>query len=114
MASSTDSHASTDRAPFLIAPAGYAGILVAFWLLARSLSLSEQVGHMPTTFLAFALLFGPFWFFGFGGDLVLRRALSHGASRVVAPGLLAIPYLICRKPNSAGPTSLLSCRSPSE
>lgn len=76
----------------------YALILVAFWLLIQLLSLNARLGHMPSTFGAFALLFAPFWFFGFGIAEKLQAALSNHIVRVLAGGLLLIPYLIYSLP----------------
>jgi membrane protease YdiL (CAAX protease family) len=94
MARYEQSHASIENPRLRVAAALYAVMLAAFWLLAQRLSLGEQVGQMRTTFAAFALLFAPFWFFGFGADQPLRRILTSRAGRVFAPGSLAIPYLL--------------------
>lgn len=94
------SQASTGSARLLIAAGLYVAILAAFWALAEHLSLPEQVGHMPTTFAAFALLLAPFWFFGFGADQAIRRALSTRTARVLAPSTLAIPYLLYSLPQA--------------
>jgi uncharacterized protein len=76
----------------------YVLLLGAFWLLAAHLALGQQIGHMPSTFTAFALLFAPFWFFGFGADRAILRVLSRRSTRVLVPGLLAIPYLVYSLP----------------
>ena len=74
--------------------AGYVLLLAGFWLLARHFSLDAQIGHMPSTFTAFALLFAPFWFLGFGAGETLRSLLLMPTLRVAAPALLVLPYLI--------------------
>jgi len=76
----------------------YVLILIAFWDLIRLLSLNTRLGHMPSTFAAFALLFAPFWFFGFGIADVLQAALTNRVARVLANGSLLIPYLIYALP----------------
>lgn len=70
-------------------------LLLAFWLVARHFGIDQRMGgHMPSAFLSFALLFAPYWFFGFGAAEVLREKLTGKAVRVLAPGLLILPYLI--------------------
>jgi membrane protease YdiL (CAAX protease family) len=81
-----------------VATALYGVILAGFWLLIERLSLNAQLGHMPSTFSAFALLFAPFWFFGFGLDEHLRRILRSRTARMLAPGALVIPYLVYALP----------------
>ncbi|MBZ5521304.1 MAG: CPBP family intramembrane metalloprotease [Acidobacteriia bacterium] len=54
---------------------------------------------MPTAFLSFALLLAPYWFFGFGAAQVLRNAIRSRPMRVLAPGLLVVPYLIFSVPS---------------
>jgi hypothetical protein len=76
----------------------YALALFAFWLLAQHFQLSARIGHFPTTFATFALIFAPFWFFGFGLAVHLRSRLISPATRVLTPALLVIPYLIYALP----------------
>ncbi len=81
--------------PLAIGAALYALLLVAFWFVARHFSVEARIGgHMGSGFTTFALLLAPYWFFGFGAAGTLQRKLSHRAARVLAPGLLVIPYLI--------------------
>ncbi len=49
---------------------------------------------MASAFASFALLFAPYWFFGFGLAPVLAERLRSRAARILAPGLLLIPYLV--------------------
>jgi CAAX protease family protein len=73
----------------------YALVLAAFWFVARYFAVESHIGgHMPSAFLSFALLLAPYWFFGFGAAQALDRALTSSATRVLAPGLLVVPYLI--------------------
>jgi uncharacterized protein len=64
------------------------------WFLARHFALSDRIGHFPSTFTAFALIFAPYWFFGLGAAELLRSRFRRGIARVLAPGLLVIPYII--------------------
>lgn len=77
-----------------VAGSVYVLTLVAFWLLAQHFALSARIGHFSSTFTAFALIFAPYWFFGFGAAELLRNTLNRGMGRVLAPGLLAVPYII--------------------
>lgn len=72
----------------------YGPLLTAFWLVARHFAVEEHIGgHMLSGFLSFALLLAPYWFFGFDAATVLRQKITRSAARVLAPGLLVIPYL---------------------
>src|SRR5438445_11236844 len=79
-----------------VAAATYALILTAFWFVAEHFSLGTRIGHMPTTFAALALLFAPYWFFGFGAADVIYRTRTSRPIRVLVPGLLVLPFLIHR------------------
>jgi hypothetical protein len=50
---------STRTRGLFVAAAIYALILTAFWFVAEHFSLGTRIGHMPSTFAAFALLFAP-------------------------------------------------------
>jgi uncharacterized protein len=79
----------------LLGAALYALLLVAFWFVAQHFSVATRIGgHMPSGFASFALLLAPYWFFGFGAVDWLRQNLRSRAVRVLAPGLLVIPYLV--------------------
>jgi uncharacterized protein len=88
------------RYSLVIATALYGCALIAFWFLARHFHLGERIGHLPSTFAAFALIFAPYWFFAFGIVERIRPALAKRVIRVIAPGLLAVPYLIYSLPRS--------------
>src|SRR5205807_9889374 len=83
-----------------VAAATYALILTAFWFVAEHFSLCARVGHMPSTFAAFALLFAPYWFFGFGAGAVPYGTLTSRPTRVLVPGLMVGPYLIYSLPRA--------------
>jgi uncharacterized protein len=73
----------------------FAGLLLAFWFVARHFAIEARIdGHMPSTFVSFALMLAPYWFFGFGAAGALREWLTASAARVLLPGLLVLPYLI--------------------
>jgi membrane protease YdiL (CAAX protease family) len=91
----------------LVATVIYTLILIAFWLVALHLSLRARIGHLPSTFAAFAFVFAPFWFFGFGLGVLPLGGAPRLASfarrgirlrRTLLPGLIAIPYLIYSLP----------------
>ncbi len=82
------------------AAVSYGVLLGAFWMLAQHFSLSTRLGHLPSTFAAFALILAPYWFFGFGLAALLRRVLRGRATRVLVPGLLVIPYLLYSLPRA--------------
>jgi membrane protease YdiL (CAAX protease family) len=84
-------------------PAGiFALLLVAFWFAAQIFHVAQRIGgHLPSAFVAFALLLAPYWFFGFGLAEPLSRALSPSRTmRVAAPGLLVLPYLAFSLPRA--------------
>jgi len=87
-----------DRASLLAASVLYAFALIAFWFLAQHFSLSARIGHFASTFAAFALIFAPLWFFGFGLADNLRSRLTSRTTRVLTPALLVLPYLIYALP----------------
>jgi uncharacterized protein len=83
----------------LVACAAYALLLVAFWLVARHFAMDVRIhGHMVSSFMAFALLLAPYWFFGLGAAELLRRFLTNRVVRVLVAGLLLVPYLIFSLP----------------
>lgn len=78
-----------------IAATLYAALLVAFWFAAGYFDMPRRIhGHMPSSFVAFALIVAPYWFFGFGLADHLREALLKSWTRVLLPGLLVLPYLV--------------------
>jgi len=59
------------------------------------LSLTANLASATVpAFASFALLLLPLWFFGFGLAKDLRRLLHSRVSRLLAPSVLAIPYLL--------------------
>jgi hypothetical protein len=77
-------------------------LLAAFWWAAVHFAVAARFGgHLPSAFLSFALLLAPYWFFGFGAAQILRAALNNRILRVLAPGLLVLPYLIFSIPIGA-------------
>jgi uncharacterized protein len=86
---------SPEAANWIVGAATYFALLVAFWFVAQRFAMSERIGgHFASGFASFALLLAPYWAFGFGAAEVLRRRLASRPARVLAPGLLVIPYLV--------------------
>ncbi len=69
-----------------------------FWLVARFFHLKALDEYPLSTFLSFALLFAPYWFFGFGAAEPLRARLKTPAARIAASALLALPYFVLEIP----------------
>src|SRR5215471_92819 len=83
----------------LLSAALYALLLVVFWFVAQHFSVAARIGgHMLSGFVSFALLLAPYWFFGFGAADFLKGKLRSKMVRVLAPGLLIVPYLIFSMP----------------
>ena len=77
----------------------FCGLLVAIWFAAAHFHVLETTGGSRASFVAsFALLFAPFWAFGFGAAPPLRRFLHPRWVRVIAPGLLVSSYLVFALP----------------
>src|SRR5262245_40810046 len=72
----------------------YCALLVIFWQIARFFHLRQLEEHPVSTFVSFALLFAPYWFFGFGAADWVRRALPGSAARIAAAALLTAPYFV--------------------
>ncbi|HYN14336.1 MAG TPA: CPBP family intramembrane glutamic endopeptidase, partial [Terriglobales bacterium] len=71
----------------------------AIWFAAAHFRVLETTGGSRSTFVAsFALLFGPFWAFGFGAAEPIRHALRARWARMLAPGLLVSSYLVFSLP----------------
>jgi membrane protease YdiL (CAAX protease family) len=81
-------------------PALLFGLLMALaYVVARVLALSERTGgHLPSTFVSFALLVAPIWFFGFGAAHWLRPRLRTPPARIATALLLVVPYFIFALP----------------
>ncbi len=79
----------------------FAALLIAFWFATGYFDLEARIGgHLPSTFTSFALLFAPFWFFGFGAAGPITRRLRSAVARILAPGLLLVPYLVFALPRA--------------
>jgi len=82
-----------------LAPAAiFVALLGVFWLIARFFHLRALDEYPVSTFVSFALLFAPYWFFGFGLASWLRTALPGHRSRIACAALLALPYVILTLP----------------
>lgn len=78
---------------WLWAGLSFSVLLLAFWFAARHFAIESRIGgHLPSTFVAFASLLAPYWFFGFGLARPLASIRSR-AVRVLLPALLVLPYL---------------------
>jgi membrane protease YdiL (CAAX protease family) len=74
-------------------------LLYGFWTQAVASNIVAILGgHIAPAFTCFALLLAVLWFFGFGADQLVRRSLKSPAARVLAPALLAVPYVIFAAP----------------
>jgi CAAX protease family protein len=76
----------------------YAVLLAVFWFIAGFFHLAAIKDYPASTFLSFALLFAPYWLFGFGLAPVLRRTLRYGWMQLVAAAFVAIPYFVLTLP----------------
>lgn len=76
----------------------YLALLVVLWLAARFFHLKALDDYPLSTFMAFAILFAPYWLFGFGLALYLRRGLSGSGKRIVAAASLVVPYFVLTLP----------------
>ena len=82
-----------------VACGSFLALLVAIWFAAAHFQVLATTGGSRSSFvLSFALLFAPFWAFGFGAAAPLRRALRTRWARVLAPGLLVSSYLVFSLP----------------
>lgn len=76
----------------------YLALLVVLWFVARFFHLKAVDEYPLSSFLAFAILFAPYWLFGFGLAALLRRVLAGTVERVVAAASLAVPYFVLTLP----------------
>lgn len=72
----------------------YAVLLVVFWAVARFFHVQALADYPASTFLSFALLFAPYWLFGFGLAQPLRSALGSAFAQIASASLLALPYFV--------------------
>ena len=83
----------------IIASVIFAALLYGFWLEAVRTGLVVTLGgHIGSAFACFALLLAVLWYFGFGAGEALARSLRLRAARVMAPAVLAIPYVVFAVP----------------
>ena len=77
----------------------YAALMTGFWFAARQFGMQQRLGGgFAGAFASFALLMALYWAFGFGATDFLRAKLRSPRARVLAPGLLVIPYLVFALP----------------
>ena len=76
----------------------YILLLALFWFVARYFQLRALADYPVSTFLSFAVLFAPYWFFGFGAAAPLRDLLQVPSARISAAAILALPYFILEAP----------------
>jgi len=81
-----------------LAGVSYCALLAILWLIARYFRLQPLEQHPVSTFASFALLFAPYWFFGFGAAGWVRRALPAPGTRIAAAALLTAPYFVLSLP----------------
>lgn len=87
------------RSPSLIlATAAYAVLLPLFGFIARFFRLQQLDQYPVSTFIAFALVIAPYWFFGFGAAEPLRRILRRPFMQLGVSTLLVVPYLVISIP----------------
>ncbi|HLJ87328.1 MAG TPA: CPBP family intramembrane glutamic endopeptidase [Candidatus Angelobacter sp.] len=85
---------SSSRRKLALGMVLYCLLLAVFWSIARFFNFKPLQGHPISTTLGFALMFAPYWLFGFGLADVLRRLLPTGWVRVLASVLLTAPYYV--------------------
>ncbi len=81
-----------------LATTTFVALLLVFWLIARFFHVQALTEYPVSTFLSFALLFAPYWFFGFGLASFLRITLAKPGSRIACAALLALPYFVLAIP----------------
>jgi membrane protease YdiL (CAAX protease family) len=81
-----------------VAGAVFCALLAVFWWIARYFHLQQLRDHPVSTFVSFAFLFAPYWFFGFGAAGWLRGILPGAAVRSGIAALLALPYFVLSIP----------------
>ena len=84
-------HNQGDASSIRIAVGGatFCVLLAVFWFIARAFHLRQLEEHPISTFWSFALLFAPYWMFGFDAALWLRRILSTATARIAGSWLLS-------------------------
>lgn len=79
----------------------YLVLLAGLWLVARYFNVKAVADYPISTTLSFALLFGPYLFFGFGAAEPLRNVLRGPVARISAAALLALPYFVLVVPRGS-------------
>jgi membrane protease YdiL (CAAX protease family) len=89
-----------DPSPPRLAAGGisFCVLLAVFWTIARFFKLKQLTDYPASTFASFALLFAPYWLFGFGAAGWVRRVLTGDTERVAAAALLTLPYFVIAIP----------------
>src|SRR5579872_3998874 len=91
--------ARSSNRKLMVGAALYAILLVVFWFVAQFFHVTARFqGHLFSTFLSFALMFAPYWFFGFGLGDVLQKILSGPGTRILASTLFVAPYFVLSIP----------------
>jgi membrane protease YdiL (CAAX protease family) len=100
--SQVDALANKSQGPPLrrlgVATIVFCALLMTFWAIARYFHVQQVAEHPVSTLVSFALLFAPYWFFGFGAAEWLRGILPGASKRVGAAALLALPYFVLAIP----------------
>jgi len=97
--SASPTQSSTPWETIAAAIVSFLALMVAICFAAAHFQVLDTTGGSRATFaLSFALLFAPFWAFGFGAAAPLRRLLRARWARVLTPGLLVSSYLIFSVP----------------
>lgn len=74
---------------------GFPALLAAFWFTGNYFGITARLGEHPVAMvLSFAILLAPYWFFGFGLAVPLRRALNSPQKRFAGAAMLILPYLV--------------------
>src|SRR5262249_6580000 len=97
----TISAEGTPSAKLAWAALAYVSLLVILWWIARYFHLKQLEDHPISTLVSFALLFAPYWFFGFGAAERVRRILRRPAERIAAAALLTAPYVALAIPGGS-------------
>lgn len=90
-----------DSRKLLAGAAVHTVLLVILWFLARFFHLKALHEYPVSTMLGFAILFAPYWLFGFGLAPILQRVLHGMPGRIAASLLLALPYFVLSLPRDS-------------
>lgn len=70
----------------------YCILLIVFWAIAHFFRVPALRDYPVSTTLAFASLFAPYWFFGFGAADSVRGWIPSTTARIFCSILLTVPY----------------------